>query len=56
MYRASNLSKFTMLLLCVQALPAASVTVVAEQLGDTTSLCAGGLWKPYTLVRGGSGG
>ncbi len=35
----------------VQALPAASVTVAAEQLDDTTSHCAGGLWKPYTLVR-----
>lgn len=32
-----------------QALPAATVTVVAEQLEDTTSHCAGGLWKPYTL-------
>ena len=36
--------------LCVQAVPAATVTVVAEQLEDTTSHCAGGLWKPYTLV------
>lgn len=34
-----------------QALPDVAVTVLGEQLQDTTSHCAGGLWKPYTLVR-----
>lgn len=34
-----------------QALPSAAVTVVSEAFEGTTSHGAGGLWKPYTLVR-----
>lgn len=34
-----------------RALPGVGVTVVAERFEDTTSHGAGGLWKPYTLVR-----